>query len=80
MAACSFLYFVLRDSLAIVNRPCSESCGFQYSGVYNADKGSLESHDYLGPENSGGVVVQNKSMTADFSDVCRTLASWIFLI
>ena len=43
--------------------------------IFNPYKGSLESHDYFGPENTSETEVQKKTMTADFSSVYRNLDS-----
>ena len=58
ISAWNLLFCNLRDSFALVNNPCIESCGFQSSRVFNTNKGSLESRDYFGPANTGGTEVQ----------------------
>ena len=80
IAACTLFFCTLRYSLVLANRPWTESFGLQFSIVFNPDKGYLESHDSLRPENNYGIEVQNEAMIAMFFNVFRTLASLISLL
>ena len=80
MASCSLISFTLRESLAAVNRPCTESCRFQLYEVFNPDKGSIESRDYLGPVKTCGTEVKNEAMMANFLAAGCTLDSITSLI
>ena len=73
IAVCSFLFCALRDLLALVKRPFTESWGFQLSRFFNLDRGSLDLSDSLGPASTGGTEVLNEAMMDDCLAFRRTL-------